>query len=146
MGLEKQIRILSPVDRFIEAEFLIEAGASELYCGIFPDWFSRYPYFLSPNQRTFKEAQMNEKEFEKTLSLSKSLKIPLYLTINNLYFLPEQLPLIIKMAKETEQMGVDGFIMGSLPLILNLLDAGIKVPIHLSTMAAALNHHSFSFF
>lgn len=146
MGQEKEIRILSPVDRVIETEFLIESGATELYAGMFPDWFSKYSYFLSPNQRTFQEAQMNEKEFSKVCEICEKHNIPLYLTINNLYFTSDQLPLILKMAKEAEGMGAKGFIMGSLPLILNVLDAGIKVPIHLSTMAVALNHLSVSFF
>lgn len=146
MGQEKKIRILSPIDRVIETEFLIEAGVTELYAGMFPDWFSNYSYFLSPNQRTFQEAQMNEKEFSKVNEICEKHNIPLYLTINNLYFTKEQLPLILKMAKEAEAMGVKGFIMGSLPLILNVLDAGINVPIHLSTMAVALNHLSVSFF
>jgi len=146
MGQEKKVRILSPVDRVVETEFLIEAGATELYGGMFPDWFSKYPYFLSPNQRTFQEAQMNEADFNKVVKICEKHNTPLYLTINNLYFTQEQLPLIIKMAKEAEAMGVKGFIMGSLPLILNVLEAGIKVPIHISTMAVTLNHHSVSFF
>lgn len=146
MGQKKSISILSPIDKLIEVEPLIEAGATELYSGIFPSWFSKYSYFLSPNQRTFKEAQMNERDFSKVAKLCQNYKVPLYLTINNLYFTEEQLPLIVEMAKVSEDMGINGIIMGSLPLILNIIDAGVNVPIHLSTMAVALNHYTISFF
>ncbi len=143
---QKKMRILSPVDRFIEAESLIEAGATELYGGMFPGWFSKYPYFLSPNQRTFKEAQMDEVEFAKVVELCKARKVPIYLTINNMYFTDEQVPLIVRLAKEAESMGVDALIMGSLPLILNVREGGVRLPVHLSTMAVAVNHWTVSFF
>lgn len=146
MGQEKGIRILSPVDRFIEAEALIEAGATELYGGLFPTWFSKYPYFLAPNQRTFKEAQMDERELQKVIKLCDDFKVPFYLTINNLYFTKEQIPLIVEVAKTAEDMGVKGLIMGSLPLILHVKDGGVNLPIHLSTMAVALNHYTIAFF
>lgn len=145
MGQKKKLRILSPIDRFIEAEALIAAGATELYGGMFPSWFADYPYFLSPNQRTFKEAQMDENEFSRVVKICLKNNVPLYMTINNLYFTEEQLPLIVKMAKQAEQLGVKAFIMGSLPLVLNILEANINIPIHLSTMAVTLNHFAVSF-
>ncbi len=146
MGQEKKIKILSPVDNFYEARALIDEGVDELYGGLFPSSFKDYSYFLSPNQRTFKEAQMDEREFEKTIKLCREKNIPFYLTINQLYFKYEQLPLIIKLAEYAIEMGVSGLIMGSLPLILNVRKKFPDFPIHLSTMAVALNHHAVSFF
>lgn len=146
MGQKKKIDILSPADSAFEAEVLIEAGATSLYCGVFPSYFEKYPYFLSPNQRTFREAQMDENEFSRVAEICKKNNIPLYLTINQNYFLEEQIPLIIRLAKDIEKIGVDGFIMGSIPLMLHLKDAGIKVPIIASTMAVILNRYSAQFY
>ncbi len=145
MGQKKKIEILSPADSAYEAEILIEAGATSLYCGVFPSFFEKYPYFLSPNQRTFREAQMNEKEFIKVSELCKKKNIPLYLTINQNYFLKEQIPLIINLAKIAENEGIDGIIMGSIPLMLHLKDGGIKTPIVASTMAVVLNRYAAKF-
>jgi len=146
MGQKKKIDIISPADSAYEAMLLIEAGATALYCGLFPDYFRDYPYFFSPNQRTFKEAQMDEKEFEKVVDVCKSRDIPIYLTINQVYFLEEQIPLIIRMAKYAESLGVDGFIMGSIPLMLHIKDACIKTPIIASTMAVTLNSFTANFY
>jgi putative protease len=146
MGQKKKIDIISPADSAYEAMLLIEAGATALYCGLFPEYFKDYPYFFSPNQRSFKEAQMNEKEFERVVDICKSKNIPIYLTINQVYFLEEQIPLIIRMAKYAELLSVDGFIMGSIPLMLHIKDAGIKTPIIASTMAVTLNSFTADFY
>lgn len=146
MGQKKKIKILSPVDSFFEAKTLIDEGVDELYGGVFPSFFGEYGYFLSPNQRTFKEAQMAEDEFIKVVDLCKEKKIPFYLTINQLYFRYEQLPLIIKLAEYAINLGVSAFIMGSLPLIINIRKKIPDFPIHLSTMGVALNHHTVSFY
>ncbi len=146
MGQKKKIDIIAPTDSAYEAISLIKAGATALYCGLFPSFFKDYPYFLSPNQRTFKEAQMDEREFEKVVSICKSNSIPLFLTINQNYFLEEQIRLIIRMAKYAESLGVDGFIMGSIPLMLHIKDAGIKTPIIASTMAVTLNSFTANFY
>lgn len=146
MGQKKKIEILSPADSVYEAEILIEAGATSLYCGVFPSYFQQYPYFLSPNQRTFREAQMDEKELFKVSEICKKNDIPLYITINQNYFLEEQIPLIIRLAQDAETIGVNGFIMGSIPLMLHLKDAGIKTPIIASTMAVVLNRYTAQFY
>lgn len=146
MGQKKRIEIISPVDAPFEAEMLIEAGATALYGGMFPSYFEKYPYFFSPNQRTFKEAQMDEKQFAKLVEIGKKFSIPTFLTINQTYFLKEQIPLIIKMAKDAQDMGVDGFIMGSIPLILHIKNAQISLPINISTMAVVLNGITASFY
>ncbi|MCX7991659.1 MAG: U32 family peptidase [Proteobacteria bacterium] len=146
MGQKKKIKILSPVDNFLEAKALVEEGADELYGGLFPSFFRDYPYFLSPNQRTFREAQMDEEELKRILELCKERNVPFYLTINQLYFKHKQLPLIMKLADFAISLGVSAFIMGSLPLIINVRERFPDFPIHLSTMGVALNHHSISFY
>lgn len=146
MGQEKRIKILSPVDNFYEAKVLIEEGADEIYGGVFPSFFNNYRYFLSPNQRTFKEAQMDESELRKVLDLCKEKKVPFYLTINQVYFKYEQLPLIIRLAEMAIEDGVSAFIMGSLPLIINIRKMFPTFPIHLSTMGVALNHYTVEFY
>lgn len=146
MGQKKKIDILSPADSAYEAEIMIEVGATSLYCGVFPSYFDKYPYFLSPNQRTFREAQMDEKEFSRVSQICKKNNIRLYVTINQNYFLEEQIPLIIQLAKDVETIGADGFIMGSIPLMLHLKNSGIKTPIIASTMAVTLNRYTAQFY
>lgn len=146
MGCEKKIKILSPVDNYLEARFLIEEGVDELYGGLFPSYFKDYSYFLSPNQRTFKEAQMDEEELKKVLELCKEKKIPFFLTINQLYFQKTQLPLILRMAEDALKLGVNAFIVGSLPLLLNIKKELPEIPIHLSTMGVVLNHYTALFY
>ncbi|MCX7771387.1 MAG: U32 family peptidase, partial [Proteobacteria bacterium] len=146
MGQKKKIDILSPADSAYEAETLIESGATSIYCGVFPSYFEKYPYFLSPNQRTFREAQMDEREFIKVSQICKKNNVTLFLTINQNYFLEEQIPLIIRLAREAESVGVDGLIMGSIPLMLHIRDGGIKTPIVASTMAVVLNRYSAQFY
>ncbi len=146
MGQKKKINILSPVDNHLEAKLLIEEGVDELYGGYFPSYFSDYSYFLSPNQRTFKEAQMDKDELRKVIDICKSYGIPFYLTINQLYFKKSQLPLILKMAEEAVQMGVSAFIAGSIPIILHLKHNFSSIPIHISTMANVTNHYAALFY
>lgn len=146
MGQKKKIDILSPADSAYETEILIETGATSIYCGVFPSYFEKYPYFLSPNQRTFREAQMDEKEFLRVSEICKKNNISLYVTINQNYFLEEQIPLIIKLAKDIDTIGIDGFIMGSIPLMIHLKESGIKTPIVASTMAVTLNRFSARFY
>lgn len=146
MGQTKEIEIISPADSAFEAINLIEVGANAIYCGVFPSYFRDYPYFLSPNQRTFKEAQMNEKEFERVVNICKERNVSIYLTINQNYFLKEQIPLILKLAKDAEELKIDGLIMGSIPLMLHIKEAGIKTPIIASTMAVVLNSYTANFY
>jgi putative protease len=146
MGQKKKVDILSPADSAYEAEILIKAGATSLYCGVFPSYFEKYSYFFSPNQRTFREAQIDEKELVRISEICKKNKVALYVTINQNYFLEEQIPLIIRLAKEVDRLDIEGIIMGSIPLMLHIKDAGIKTPIVASTMAVVLNRYSVLFY
>jgi len=140
--------IHSPLSSQEEVAPLIDAGATEFYCGFFPkEWLKKYSYVNSINARTVKTANFNKiEELEQAVKIASSKNIPVYLTLNSHYYSDKQLKIVRKMIEQAAGIGVDRFIVTD-PMLLRELSSsqqGYKTIV--STTAALFNSEALAFF
>jgi len=142
------LKILAPADRLVEVRPLIDAGADELYGGFIPSaWDETYGEVGSINKRTFQAAQFATiDELAKAVELSHGMGVRFYLTLNNDFYTPKQMPAVLKLAQEAAAVGVDGLLVADLGLILELNKLRLPLELHLSILSAVLNSQAALFF
>ncbi len=142
------MRILSPIDNPAEAGALIDAGADELYGGyVSRKWLRRYSMLGSINQRYFISAQIvSESGLEKIIRTAHRRGVRFYLTLNAPYYLESQYPDIMEEVRRAQGMGVDGYIVTDIGLILRLKREFPGAEVHLSTLGAVFNSRAAGFF
>ena len=140
--------ILAPVNALDEVTPLMEAGAHWLYGGVLPsEWADRFPSTVLLNQRTFASAQ-----FPSLAQLGNAVKRArehggaFALTLNAPFYMDEQMPLVLELARWAVDAGVEALIVADPGLIVSLRDRGVELPLHLSTMGIAANAHSVKFY
>lgn len=137
IGIEESIRETG-IDK------LVEAGATEFFCGIIPrDWSSVYDYQISLNKR---EWGPNQFHGFGTLAVAArkvhSLKKKIAVTFNTHYYTREQVPLIEKYLGNLQDIGVDALIVGNIPFLLMLRSMGITIPVYISGEMGVYNYRS----
>ena len=74
----------------------VEAGAQELFCGYVPaDWMEKYGIFLPLNRREvlYYPVQIGARsELQILGSMKEVYGVPVTITLNSLYYTPEQYP------------------------------------------------------
>lgn len=137
------MKILSPVDKIEEVDRLAQAGAHELYCGVMADdWHYRT---ISVNRRHEKAASFNSfEELGEAVQCAHAHGIPIFLTLNEHYFAAADLPAVLRCARRAQKLGVDGFIVSDLSLILALRGEGVEL--HVSTGGTTFNSESAHFY
>ena len=131
-------------------ERLAAAGADELFAGFVPlDWLERYGNFTPLNRR---EVLMHDIQFcsmgEMRL-LARRMKdagVPVVLTFNAPFYLPEQYPQIGGMLSELYALGFDSWILADPGLMLWLRDRGVPGRVQLSGEAGCFNPDALRFF
>lgn len=141
------IKILAPVNNPEEVERIIDAGASEIYCGVLPeDWLRSYGNIASTNRREWKTANLKSfSSLKKTVDKAHKKNTPVYLAMNGLYS-QGQYPLLLKQAKEAETIGVDALIVADLGLLLTLKKEKSALKVHISTGGTAFNSQTVKFY
>ncbi len=141
------MKIMAPVDRVEEVDELIDSGAGELYCGLLWDkWLENYTIAMI-NRRP--ASVCNLKSFESLRQLTdKAHKkgVPVGLTVNEHYYLHEQLELLFEYLQRAQDSGVDSIIVSDPALILVLKERGLDIDIQLSTGIPVLNSETALFF
>jgi len=142
------MKILAPIDRFDEAERLIQAGADELYGGFVPTgWKDTYTMAGSINKRTFQEAQFESRsEIEDTIRYAHEQKASFFLTLNNDYYSRKQYPLLLNEIEWAVSAGVDALLVADLGLILEVKKREIPIELHLSILSSVMNSQAAAFF
>lgn len=142
------MKILAPVDRLDEVAALIETGADELYGGYVPrEWDKSYRPVGSINKRTFSEAQFDSvEELQSGVALAHHMGSRFFLTLNNDFYSPRQMPGALEVAEMAEDIGVDALIVSDIGLILELRKIEIETELHLSVLAAVTNSGAAGFF
>lgn len=142
------MKILAPIDRFEEAERLIQAGADEVYGGyVPPGWAETYTITGSINKRTFQEAQFGTREeLEETIKYMHRKDALFYLTLNNDYYSEKQYPLVLMEAEWAEAAGVDALLVADIGLILEIKKRGIPIDLHVSILSSVLNSRAAEFY
>ncbi len=85
------MKILSPLDKVDEVGALAEAGADELFCGLLTeDWHNCY-IAGAINRRPGGGANFTRwEDLETVVQVAHDRKVPVILTLNEHYYLPEQ--------------------------------------------------------
>jgi putative protease len=133
--------ILAPIDALEEVEPLMEAGADWLYGGVLPPgWAERYPSTVLINQRTFASAQFSSlKELEAAIGRISALGGRFALTLNAPFYMDEQYPLVLDLARRIADAGASAFICADPGLMIRLKEERIDISLHLSTMGLGIN-------
>jgi putative protease len=141
------MKILAPINKSKEVEQIIKQGADELYCGVMPvDWRDKFTNVASPNRREWTSANLSSlDELKKTVDIAHAYQTPVYLTINSFYS-NEQYPLILKQIEQTKEIGVDGFIIADIGLLLALKRLNLDVEIHISNTGTVFNSETIEFY
>ncbi len=142
------MKILAPIDRFYEAERLIQAGADELYGGFVPSsWAETFTMAGSINKRSFQEAQFaSRQELEETIELIHRNNAAFFLTLNNDYYSEKQYPLVLKEVEWAQAAGVDALLVADIGLILEITKLEIPIELHLSILSSVLNSRAAAFY
>jgi putative protease len=141
------MNILAPFSRPSEVPPLIEAGASELYCGVVDRrWQSSYSFVSSVNLRHDKAASLSSfKQLGAAVEAARGLKASVFLVLNAHFYSPKQLPLVLKQAEKAVNAGVESLIVADAALIPEL-KREFDVRVSLSTANPVFNSHALDFF
>lgn len=141
------MKLLSPVDKVEEVEPLINAGANELYCGLLTeDWHNQY-IAGSINRRPGSGANFTTwGQLEECVSIAHSYTVPVFLTLNEHYYIEKQYPYIRDFIQRAENIGVDVIIIADLAVLLLLRQMKARVKIVISTGGTAFNSETVKFY
>lgn len=135
---------LGSIDDYIP---FAEAGADEFFIGYVPEkWTLKYGIYTPLNRREvlYYNVQIGSKsELEILSQMVQLYKIPVRITFNALYYLPEQYPLIAEIMKECMEIGFNSFIVADYGLILYLHEQKMTAQMHLSVSGeiSEMNHY-----
>lgn len=134
---------LGSLDEYIP---YVEAGADELFCGYIPErWALKYGMKSPLNRREVMYYNVQIGSESELMILSEMVKrygVPVTITFNSLYYLPQQYPLIIYIMEQCVAMGFNSFIVAD-PALLYFMNTNSdmnNIKIYLSGETAEVNH------
>lgn len=142
-------KILMPIASYAELEMLVSNGAEEFYCGVVPqEWLDKYTGVLWMNRRSPVGANLQTAaELRRLVRDAHASGVPVFITLNAPSYTSEQIPYLVELAKRFEtDMGIDALIVSDVGLIVALREAGVRTPLHLSSIASTLNSEAVRFF
>ncbi|MFA5052734.1 MAG: U32 family peptidase [Parcubacteria group bacterium] len=130
-----------------EIKPLVDAGAEEFFCGYIPEYWSKeYEWEIAPNRRSYKEYNYASLEDLSLVADSvHKLHKKIMLTVNEHEYPPERMGLSIRMVKETLPLRFDSVIVSNIALALELREAGVDTPFHVSIGGLANNYEAVRF-
>ena len=131
-----------------EIKPLVEAGAEEFFCGYIPGyWSDGYGWEIAPNRRPYQAYNyLSFESLSAAVSSVHSFGKKILLAINEHEYPPGRMALAVRMAKETAPLNFDGIIISNIALALELREAGINVPLHVSIGGLANNYEAMRFY
>jgi putative protease len=141
------MRLLSPVDKTDEVEQLIQAGADELFCGLLtPEWHNRY-VAGSISRRPGGGANFTTfDELHSCVNIAHSHGIPVFLTLNEHYYIPQQYPFLLDYVEKVIDIGIDALMVADLALLLTLKQMNVNTKIFISTGGNTFNSETAKFY
>lgn len=133
---------LGSVDEYPE---YVEAGADELFAGYVPDRWRTMGGELAPLNRrevSFVPVQLGARsEMEILAAMIKELGVPVTITLNSLFYLPQQYPLLYRIIEECLELGFDSFILADPAAVMQWRDQmqGTEAALYLSGEFGELN-------
>jgi len=86
------------------------------------------------------------KELKKAVDRSQAYNVPLFFTVNEHYYIEEQLPLVKDYIQKAVDAGVRGLIISDYGLMAALPELSAQVDIHISTGGTVFNWRTASFY
>lgn len=127
----------------------MDEGIDEFFFGYMPEnWLKNYGWTVCCNRRQFGSNSnfSDMKEVEKLIELCKENNKKIFLALNEHEYINDQLGVLKPVVYEIEKLGVDGFIIGNLALMLAIRDWGINAPIHVSIAGSCINPEVIYFY
>jgi len=141
---DAEVRILAPLKDAAETLALIEAGAEELYCGVLTEeWKREYTNIASMNRRYSGTANLGSVEELENVCETAG-KIPVYLTLNEQYYIEEQQEAIFELLSKIEGK-IKAVIATDIGLIEKIKD-NFRIGIHISTGGTSFNSETVRFY
>lgn len=137
--------ILSPFKTVAEVIPLIEAGATELYCGyLSPEWSRKFTGLEF--ERKGEESNFTDlNELKRAVAIAHGRKVPVYLALNGLY-VNAQYPLLTRIIAQLEKTDLDAYIVADLGVLLLLRRMGSRKKVHISTGGTVFNAGAAAFY
>ncbi|MFA5114469.1 MAG: U32 family peptidase [Candidatus Omnitrophota bacterium] len=124
---------------------LIEEGADELYCGYLPaEWEKKYTN-LEFERKGGSSNFTNINELRLAIKLAHRKNVPVFVALNGLY-ISEQYRMLLDIINSLNRIGIDGYIVADLGLLLTLKGLGFNKEIHISTGGAVFNQEAVDFY
>lgn len=142
------MKIISPVSNVGEVEKVINAGADEIYCGVFTQkWRERYTDIGAPNRHPSRHANLkNFDELNRVVKLAHSYNVPVCFSINEFYS-GEQYDMALEEISKAIEMGIDALIISDINLLLMVRDKiHSHIKIHVGTGGTTFNSSTVSFY
>lgn len=141
------MKINVPVSKAGEVAAVIEAGASEIYCGVLPlEWYRKYSNVASVNRaETIRSNIENFNELKQAVKIAHSYNVPVSFALNSIYT-QEQYLLLDKYIEQAVSLGIDAFIVADIGLLLKLKDMNIGKDVHISTGGTVFNSYAVKFY
>jgi len=142
------MQILAPVASVDEVEPLVDSGADELFCGVFPaGWYERWGRGAWPNRRGPGPANVEQLDDVRRLGDETHRKgAELYVALNQQYYPDDQAEFLLGVARELQDSGaVDAFIVTDPGFMLLLKEELAGCRVFASTVSVALNAPSVQF-
>lgn len=142
------MKIATPISSVEEVEMLAGNGAGELYCGWVPvEWASKYGAAFWLNRRDPRRGNLlSAQALAEITQRARSHDIPVFLTVNAPYYAPEQHPDLIDLMERAIDLGVKGFVVADVGLLLALKGREMGAELHLSSVGSCLNGEALRFY
>lgn len=148
MTAESPIAIISPISDAQEVDMLLDAGATEFYCGVLPsDWTTRHGELAWTNRRGPGKANLSSfEDLDALLKKAHARNAIVKAAMNTPAYFGEELEAAVQLCMALEKAGLDGLIVSDVALILALKERGLRVPITLSSVASIHSAEACRFF
>ena len=139
------MKLTVPLDKVEETRPLIEAGADELFCGVYHSaWFSSSGI---PNVKPTSGASLKSfSEVKQVVRMADEYRIPVFLTVNANYLFENAWTIVCKDIAKAVDAGVSGFIVSTIPLVKEIKSRYPGKRVILSTMSNCFNVETVSVF
>lgn len=86
-------------------------------------------------------------DLKRLVEKAHQARVPVFLTLNAPTYTSRQIPYLVELGKRLEgEVGVDALIVSDVGLIMALKDASVRIPLHISSLASAINSEAVRFF
>jgi putative protease len=136
------MKVTVPVSHPEEVEMLVENGAGEFYCGFVPpEWLQRHGGAFWLNRRGPVSGNLNRREDVALVAeRAHARRVPVFVTFNAPYYTPEQQEFLLPVVEGLiAEASIDGIIVSDLGFFMAVRNAFPDLPLHASSVMAALN-------